>query len=247
MPVLDGWPSPRPPRGDRATEPGVQPDSSAALCGFAFVGASGLGRRPFPADGADGSWCLARWHGQVRSGTDGRVMSEASRCSGRRRGEHGPVPADRRLTPAAADRRTSGTAAERNADPRSPLPGRCGPGTGVEFGRENQGSGPDRCGVSNSVIRWRVQQRARPGYPAMHDHMVGVRAGSMPGPYALRHRPHLSNIRAYACRPRGCFRPSRPGAVDSASGLMKTDQVQDRRPRLRSPGRHRKRQVNVFQ
>lgn len=30
MPVLDGWPSPRPPRGDRVTEPGVQADSSAA-------------------------------------------------------------------------------------------------------------------------------------------------------------------------------------------------------------------------
>lgn len=29
MRALDGWPSPRPPRGDRATEPGVQPDSSA--------------------------------------------------------------------------------------------------------------------------------------------------------------------------------------------------------------------------
>lgn len=34
-PVLDGWPSPRPPRGDRATEPGVQPDSSAASYGSA--------------------------------------------------------------------------------------------------------------------------------------------------------------------------------------------------------------------
>lgn len=29
MPALDGWPSPRPPRGDRATEPGVQVGSSA--------------------------------------------------------------------------------------------------------------------------------------------------------------------------------------------------------------------------
>lgn len=247
MPVLDGWPSPRPPRGDRATEPGVQPDSSAALCGFAFVGASGLGRRPFRQTGRTVP-------GASRGGTDrSAAVLMAASCprppdaavSGG--ANMGPCLPTMRLTPAAADRRTSATAAERDADPRSPLPGRCGPGTDVEFGRENQGSGPDRCGVSNSVIRWHVQQRARPGYPAMHDHMVGVRAGSMPGPYALRHRPHLSNIRAYACRPRGCFRPSRPGAVDSASGLMKTDQVQDRRPRLRPPGRHRKRQVNVFQ
>ncbi|BCL20091.1 hypothetical protein GCM10017668_19340 [Streptomyces tuirus] len=29
-PALDGWPSPRLPRGNRGTEPGVQPDSSAA-------------------------------------------------------------------------------------------------------------------------------------------------------------------------------------------------------------------------
>lgn len=37
-PALDGWPSPRPPRGARATESGVQPDSSAATCGFALKG-----------------------------------------------------------------------------------------------------------------------------------------------------------------------------------------------------------------
>lgn len=42
------------------TVPGVQPDSSAALCGFASGGASGLGRRPFPADEADGSRYLGR-------------------------------------------------------------------------------------------------------------------------------------------------------------------------------------------
>ncbi|MDQ1038991.1 hypothetical protein QFZ75_005407 [Streptomyces sp. V3I8] len=43
-PALDGWPSPRPPRGSRATEPGVQPDSSAATCGLAFERVSGLPR-----------------------------------------------------------------------------------------------------------------------------------------------------------------------------------------------------------
>lgn len=46
-PALDGWPSPRAPRGTRGTEPGVQPDSSAATCGFAWERASDLYRRPF--------------------------------------------------------------------------------------------------------------------------------------------------------------------------------------------------------
>ncbi len=42
-PALDGWPSPRPPRGDRATKSGVQPDSSAAQAAAPRL----AGQRPF--------------------------------------------------------------------------------------------------------------------------------------------------------------------------------------------------------
>lgn len=228
MPVLDGWPSPRPPRGDRATEPGVQPDSSAA-CGSAQERASGPGRRPLPAGEANGARCLGHHGGNRRGATYTRSGSHLCNSS--------------RPTVCFAGRGDCRRVLNRR---QGPVP-RCGPRAHEEFGRENRRSGADHCGVSNSAIRWHVQQRARPGYPAMGDHLVGARVGSVPDPYVLRCRPHLSNIRAYACPPRDCFRPSRSGAVDSASRLMKTDQAQDRRSRHCSPGRHRKRQVNVFQ
>lgn len=65
MPALDGWPSPRPPRGDRETEPGVQHDSS---CLRGLRAANKLRGGPFFS-------VVSRWEGALDLTRARKVLS----------------------------------------------------------------------------------------------------------------------------------------------------------------------------